>query len=78
MSEETTLSNPPPAVPLNEAKVEVETPSVSVSEIVEEEVEEKIATKSDVDGCRDAIQELTKILGEHIKENTKWFRAGKM
>jgi len=71
-------------VQLNEAEVEVETPSVSVSEEVVED-DDKIATKADIerviaslDKTRDAIQELTKMLGENIKENQKWFRAGKM
>ena len=35
-------------------------------------------TKDDIDGLTDAIKELTKVVGDLVKENTKWFRAGKM
>jgi len=34
--------------------------------------------EKDVGGCSDAIKELTKIVGELVVENKRWFRAGKM
>lgn len=59
--------------------------------VVPEEVDEttpladQIASKADVDAVlvavdknTEAVQELTKVVGELQKENVKWFRAGKM
>ena len=44
----------------------------------EKEVEDlKLATKEDIDGLRSAIQELTKVIGDLVKENTKWFNSGR-
>jgi len=40
--------------------------------------EELVASKADVQECTEAIRELTKVVGENMKENVKWFRAGKM
>ena len=58
-------------VPLNEAEVEE---IVSV----DEDAEDVIASKKDVDGLTDAVKELTKFVKELVEENRKWFRAGKM
>lgn len=55
-----------------------DTPDVTI------EVEDLIATLADVEALgekidknTEAVRELTKIIGELTKENTKWFRAGK-
>ena len=51
---------------------------VESEEVQQSEENKQPATKADINGLRDAVQALTKIVGENIKENVKWFRAGKM
>jgi hypothetical protein len=66
--------------PAEVEKVEVPAVPIEVEEIVVPDIEPKdvIASKEDVDKLTEAIQELTKIVGELHAENVKWFRAGKM
>lgn len=62
---------------------------LKVDKVAEEEIkkigkhlDEIIAEIKDVQesvgSCLDAVKELTKVTGDLAKENSKWFRAGKM
>ena len=59
---------------LNEIKTEHENIPLLIAELDKDvnELKELIGKNTE------AIQELTKVMGENMKENVKWFRAGKM
>ena len=73
------MSDEEKVVPMNEAELEEVETAVEESFNPPPEPEQPVlACKADTDAILDAVKELTKIVGELMDENKKWFRAGKM
>jgi len=59
-------------------KSKINEPVIETTEETTETGTGEVSLESRIEKQTEAIQELTKIIGDLVKENVKWYRAGKM